>query len=144
MSGTKPKRLTEDEREQIIELRLLGTPVRTVAAQVGVAKGTVLAVFAKHLAEVRERFMDQAEDARADVVRRLEGIADRARSAYAKAEDRDKPRFLAEERQALSQLAKIAGLEAATKVEHSGDAIGGVTIIRVSEDVDRTEVERPR
>lgn len=143
-TGHGQKRLTEEERERIIELRLLGVPVRTVATQVGVANNTVLDVFRKHLAEVRERFMEQAEDARADVVRRLEGIADRARAAYASAEDRDKPRFLAEERQALAQLAKIAGLEAATKVEHSGDVSGGFTVIRVSEQVDTSEVERHR
>jgi DNA modification methylase len=104
------KCLTEQEREEIVEFRLLGISVRDVAKKVNCAPATVVEVFKKHLQDVRAHFIDESEDARADIIRRLEGIADRSRRAYAEAEDRDKPRFLAEERQALAALSKITGL----------------------------------
>jgi hypothetical protein len=47
--------------------------------------------------DVRAHFIDESEEARADIICRLEDIADRSRRAHAEAEDWDKPCFLAEE-----------------------------------------------
>jgi hypothetical protein len=55
-------------------------------------------------------FKSRIELDREEIIHRLVDIADRSRLAFAVAGDRDKPRFLAEERQALVSISKIAGL----------------------------------
>jgi site-specific DNA-methyltransferase (adenine-specific) len=105
--GLKP--LIEQGSEEIIEFRLFGISVRDVAKKVNRALSTAVGVFKKLLRDVRAHFIDESEEARSDIIRRREGIADRSHRAYAEAEDRDKPCFLVEEGQGLASLSKIAG-----------------------------------
>lgn len=129
------RRLTPDEKERIVELRLRGVPVRQVAADIPTTTRTVVDVFKAWCAQRAEEFADELEPTRAAMIARLERIADDARKAYDAAEkDGDKARYLAEERQALTALAKLAGLEAPSKIEHSGDV--GFTTLRIVESVD--------
>jgi transposase-like protein len=130
------RRLTPDEKERIVEMRLRGTPVREVAAAIPTTTRTVVSTFKEWCVERAAEFADEVEGTRAATIARLERIADDARRAYEVAErDGDKARFLAEERQALSTLAKLAGFEAPAKVEHSGDL--GFSVLRIIEEVDQ-------
>lgn len=115
------RRLTPDEKERIVEMRLRGTPVREVANAIPTTTRTVVSTFKEWRIERAAEFAAEVEPIRASTIARLERIADDARRAYDTAEkDADRARYLAEERQALAVLAKLSGFEAPTKVEHSG------------------------
>jgi hypothetical protein len=130
---TSSRRLTEEEREGIVLARLRGEPIRKVAADWDTSLPTVVAVFKKYLAARVLSFETEIQAERAQIVARLERIANDARVAGSAAEDRDLPRLLAEERSALAQIGKILGLES-HKVEVSGDA--GFTVLRIVEIVE--------
>lgn len=138
MSRGPDHRLTPEERERIVELRLQRVPVRTVAEEVGTSTKTVVAVWQKYLQERAQRDPAELERRRAEVVLRLEQTATDARRAYVRAmRDSDMTAargFLAEERNALMALSRIDGLDV-QRVEHSGE-VGGVQILRIVESVD--------
>jgi transposase-like protein len=129
------RRLTPDEKERIVEMRLRGTPVREVAKAIPTTTRTVVSTFKEWCVERAAEFADELEPTRAATIARLERIADDARRAYDTAEkDGDRARFLAEERQALATLAKLSGFEAPARVEHTGDV--GFSVLRIVEEVD--------
>ena len=126
----KARRLTDDEREQIVRLRLNAIPVRKVAADVGTSKTTVTQVFHAWLDETTVERRESLERERSRVITRLERIADDARIG-ANAGIRDKSldtvdrvnvltKYMQQERQAWAQLATVAGYNAPQRVEMSG------------------------
>lgn len=130
------RRLTPDEKERIVEMRLRGTPVREVAKAIPTTPRTVVDTFKVWCAERAVAFAEELEPTRAATIARLGRIADDARRAYDSAEkDGDRARFLAEERQALASLAKLAGFEAPARVEHTGDVV--FSVLRIVEEVDQ-------
>jgi transposase-like protein len=135
MSVPQRKRLTEDERDRIVELRLNGVPVRTVATQVGTTTKTVQATWQRWLRDTAEERSATLEAVREELIQRMTQVADDARRGHIRARaDGDvtaAARWLAEERQALRELARIQGLDV-QKVELSG-AVGVLSVTLIEE-----------
>ena len=131
-------RLTEDQRELIIDLRDKGVPVRKVADLASTSQKTVVAVYKKHLTLRRKYFDENPNGAKADITNRLEVIANRSRAEAFKNEDDVKAyqTWLKQEQDALIALAKLNGLDAPAKIEHSGN--GGFILM-----IDDTPKEAP-
>jgi transposase-like protein len=117
------KRLTPDERERIVELRLNRVPVRTVATEVGCQTKTVQAVWKRWLDETSAERSASLERTREELVQRHERIATDARLGYLRARrDNDRAaevRYLAEERNALREIARLTGADAPVQVAHT-------------------------
>ena len=130
----KARRLTPDERERIVTLRLSGVSIREVAKQIPTTTATVQAVFRAYMEERSAQFASEVELERAKILSRLERIAnDAAFLALSAEKEGDRTRAMAEERQALAQMAKLLGIDV-QRVEHSGEA--GFTVLRIVETVD--------
>lgn len=118
------KRLTEDEVDQIIELKMNRVPVRAIAARVGCTPKTVQRRWDQFVTESRARRAEQHDSELEELILRQDQIAADARRLLIRArQDNDhqaSARFLAEERQALREKARLQGLDAAAKIEHSG------------------------
>ena len=120
------KRLDSEQVERIIELRLDCVPVRQVAEIVGCNKATVVSHWHKWLDETTEERRADLERKRSEVIERMASVAVAARRGAVRArvsrdmtpDERAKieARYLAEERQALTNLSRIAGFDAPTKV----------------------------
>ena len=110
MSSPTGKRLTQDEREQIVELRLRRVSVRKVAEMVGCTPTTVSKVYRKHIeARSRERHA-VLEVSLEEAITRLERTADDARRSFQDAVvsgDENAPRWLELERKTLTELVKV-------------------------------------
>lgn len=148
--GSKGRRLTPEERDQIIQLRLNRVPVRTVAEQMECTTKTVVEVWKKFWAEESVRRADQLENERSLQMGRMDQIASDARRSYVTAmREKDfgaAARFLAEERMALAQLQRVSGLEH-VKVEHTGNvAITAVTWEEriIAAEPTKPAIEQPR
>lgn len=120
---SKRKRLSPDEQDKIVELKLQRVPVRQIATQVGCATLTVQRTWKTYLAErVRERNEDTAETMEV-ILAQLDQNATDARRGFQRAlRDRDMPlatRYLEVERRALSELAKL-GVVRDTEPEQAG------------------------
>jgi hypothetical protein len=116
--------LTTDQRQKIVDLRLAGITIRTVAEETDHAPQTVQRVWREYLAgraqdrrdeieahhqELIERFVTQAQEAREEALLcRREGdrVGHRA--------------YLREEREALREVVKLTGLDAPLRVDVSG------------------------
>ena len=128
------RRLTPEEQERIIALRLSGVAVRQVATEIPTTTKTVVDTFKRYLGERAVEFAAETDQERAKILSRLERIADSAAHLAQHAEkEGDRARAMGEERQALAAMAKLLGLEV-QKVEHSGDT--GFTVLRIVEQVD--------
>lgn len=129
------KTLTPDERERIIDLRLRGTSVRTVAAEVGCTTRTVVEVMKKYLAERALAYSAKTDATLARLVTRHLAAADAAAAAAEQAEmDGDHQtaaKYLAEERARLQEVAKLSGLYV-ERVEQSV----GFQVLTIREQVD--------
>jgi pyruvoyl-dependent arginine decarboxylase (PvlArgDC) len=132
--GQLGRRLTPEEREQIITLRLQGVPVRKVAELLPTTTATVVAVTKKYLAERSEEFDAKADATIEKIVARHLAAADAAavaaEAALAAGEDRTAAGWFAEERARLDAVAKLAGLFI-ERVETTG-----VQVVRIREQVD--------
>lgn len=108
------RRLTPDERELIIELKLSRTPVLAIAHRLSCSTTTVQAVWKKYLAErVSER--KKANDlALEETIVRLDKNATDARQGFITAVRDDElssaSKFLEAERKALTELAKFGAV----------------------------------
>jgi hypothetical protein len=127
------KRMTADERDEIVRLRLNAVPVRAVAQQVGCNKDTVTSVFNAWLDETTDERREQLERERSRVITRLAAIADDARRKASDigarrgsddTSDADlwvaESRYMHAERQAWKDLATVAGLNAPTQIAMAG------------------------
>ncbi len=131
------RRLAPEQVDELIELRLSGHSVNGVAAAIGCDRKTVLRHWHKHLDAIARERVGRTERHRAEAVVRLTRIAEDARRNATHALDREDDaaaaRYLALERQALMDIAKLEGVEV-QRVEHSGVvAVAQVTIAEVVE-----------
>lgn len=128
-------RLSPDQRDRIVEMRLDRVPVRTIAKEVGCTPRTVMLWWKKWLAEVSEERRAELEGARTEALARLDKVAEDARKGALRARSNDDPaaeaRFLNIEQQAIMSAAKLEGLDV-QKVEHSG-AVGIMSVTIVEE-----------
>lgn len=106
----RARRLTPEEREQIIELRLRCVPIRKVAEKVGCTPNTVTKVYRKHI-EARSKERHAAlELSLEEAVTRLERTANDARRSFQNATvagDENAPRWLEVERKTLTELVRL-------------------------------------
>jgi transposase len=118
------KRLTPDEKDEIVERIFNGESYRDIAKAVGVQTKTVQNTFRAWKRGPGAKRVEAQLEMQAELVARQERIAIDARrdaAAARQAEDRAAvARFLAEERQALKEVGRLAGAEAPDRVEHSG------------------------
>lgn len=125
MGNPQRKRLTPDERDAIIEQRLNRVPVRQIASSLDTTTKTVVEVFKKWLIESAEERNAELESVRELLIQRQDKIAADARlgalRSKAAADSTSEARFLAEERAALREIARLSGADAPTKVEHTGE-----------------------
>lgn len=118
------KRLTLDEIDRIVELRLNRITYKAIAAEVGCDKDTVASHWNRWLDQTSEERRAQLERKRTEVIERLDSTAANARRAAIRARSelpadeaaKAEARFLAEERQALIGLARVAGYDAPISV----------------------------
>lgn len=125
MGNPQRKRLTPDERDAIIEQRLNRVPVRQVAASLNTTTKSVVEVFKKWLVESAAERSAELESVRELLIQRQDHIAAAARMGALRAKANDdsasEARYLAEERAALREIARLSGADAPTKVEHTGE-----------------------
>lgn len=115
---------TPEQIEQIVELCLDRVPVREIASRVGCNKDTVTKHWHRWLDESTETRRAEMERKRSEVIARLDSTAAKARKGWVQAGFMDdasdaskaQARFLAEERQALIGLARVAGYDAPIQV----------------------------
>ena len=106
--------LTEDQKDEIVRLRLNAVPVRTVAKQVGCNKDTVTKWFNRWLDATSDARREELERERSRVIARQVSLADDARRETVKARQSSEGdvaarwaaavRFMQVERQTLSDL----------------------------------------
>lgn len=142
MSGNTRRRLTPDERDRIIEMRLNRVPVRKVAELIGCQSKTVQLTWKKWLAETAAERAEALEETREELIQRMEQIATDARvgaqTANSVADQSAEVRFLAEERAALREIARLTGSDAPVKIEHTGEvAIAASPIERLTAALDK-------
>lgn len=124
MASKQAKRMTPDEIDRIVELRLNRATYRQVAEVVGCDKDTAADHWHKWLDATSEDRRAQLERKRTEVIERLDSTAANARRAGIRARSELAPdeaakaeaRFLAEERQALIGLARVAGYDAPIQI----------------------------
>lgn len=136
------KRLTPDEHDRIIELKLDRVPVRSIAEQVGCTLQTVQRTWHKWLADTAEERSAALEATREELIQRQQRIASDARKGAMLARGSNQPanevRFLAEERAALREIARLTGSDAPTKVEQTGPSL---QVLYIREEVDGVSTE---
>ena len=133
MSRDTGRRLTPEEREQIITLRLRGVSVRQVAAEVETSTKTVVKVTKEFLAERAAAFSARTDATLNKLVARHLAAADASALAADRAAELDDhqtaAKYLSEERARLQEVAKLSGLYI-ERVEQSG----GFTVLRIVEE----------
>lgn len=121
---TTRKRLTPDEKDRIVEMKLNRVPVRAIAEQVGCATKTVQDTWAKWLDATSDERTRRLAATREELIQRHERIATDARHGVIRARrDNDtaaEVRYLAEERAALREIARLTGSDAPTRIEQTG------------------------
>lgn len=114
------KRLTEEQRDRIVELRLNRHSVRDVAAEVGCSTNTVTTHWNNWLEESGRERRDELERQRTELIARLDSNAALARKGALLARTDEDLRaeglMLAAERRALVDIARVAGYEAPRRI----------------------------
>lgn len=124
MASKQAKRLTLDEIDRIVELRLNRITYRQIAQEVGCDKDTVADHWHKWLDRTSDERREHLERKRSEVIERLDSVAANARRGALRARAelpadeaaKAEARFIAEERQALIGLSKVAGYDAPTRI----------------------------
>lgn len=105
------KKLTPDEEDQIVELKLQRVPVRAIAQEVGCATLTVQRCWNRYLAQrVKERMGETATQVEQILAQLEKNATDSRRMFQRSVEDADSAaatRYLEAERKALTELAKF-------------------------------------
>lgn len=136
------KRLTPEERERIIELKLDRVPVREIAQVIDCTVTTVQKVWHQWLDSTAKERASRLERVRQELIQRHQRIAADARRGANRARTEgkagDETRFLSEERAALREIARLTGSDAPTKIEQSGPAF---QVLMIREEVDNAETD---
>ena len=130
------KRLTPDEKEAIVELRLNRVPVRRVAEQVACTTQTVVRVWKQWLSESAAERAAALEETREELIQRHQRAAKDAREGVLRSQRASdcaaEVRYLAAEAASLKEIARLTGSDAPAKIEHSGET--GFTVLRIIEE----------
>lgn len=108
--GSRGRRLTPEEKEGIIELRLQRVPVRKVAETIGCTPTTVGKVYKQYITERSKERHAELEDALEGTLLRLERNADDARRGFQDAVlsgSDEATRWLELERKTLTDIARL-------------------------------------
>jgi transposase-like protein len=136
------KRLTPEERDRIIELKLDRVPVREIAELVDCTVTTVQRAWHQWLDSTAKERASHLERVRQELIQRHQRIAGDARKGATRArldgKAGDETRFLAEERAALREIARLTGSDAPAKIEHTGP---GLQVLVIREEVDGAEAD---
>lgn len=131
--NTSARRLTPEEKEKIIALRLAGVPVRAVAIQVNTSTKSVVATTKAFLAERAQAFSAKTDATLNKLITRHLSAADEAAVSAERAQELDDhataTKYLAEERARLQEVAKLSGLYI-ERVEQTG----GFTVLTITEE----------
>jgi hypothetical protein len=104
-------RVRDEQRQRIVELRLAHVPVRTVAAEVGVANATVVEVYRAWLANDAPSASTTISERTAEAIARLDQVAaDARRGALIARNDGDHAacaRYLSVEARTLASIAAL-------------------------------------
>ena len=137
---TNNKRLTPEEKERIIEMRLNRVPVRSVAEQLNVNPSTVQRTWGRYIKNAMTERIGALEETRETLIQRQDRIATDARIGVIRSRrDGDsaaEARFLSEERASLREIARLTGSDAPTKVEHNTPEGVPFTAIHIVESVE--------
>ena len=115
MGRSKGERLTPSERDRIVELRLNGLSKMATAAAVGCDHKTVDLWWHQWLDDTAADRAEHLERHRAEIVARMDRIAGKAAGRQDDVDTvADFARLLAEERQALREMARVLGLDQVT------------------------------
>jgi hypothetical protein len=110
--GSRQRRITPDEHDEIIEGKLTGLSERAIAKDLGINRKSVVAHWHTWLDEDAVMRREHLERYQTDVVARLEHAAHRCRKGAARATDpAAEGMFIRTELRALQQLARIMGME---------------------------------
>jgi len=113
--GSRQRRITPDEHDQIVTETLDGLSHRVIAANLGCDKDTVAQHWALHLKEQAAAISDHLEAHQTEVTERLKHAAHRARCGAGRAavagDWTAEGMFIRTELRALQQLARIMGME---------------------------------
>jgi len=116
--------LTRSEKDDIIEQRLRGVPVMTIAKRTGHSHTTIVKVYKQWLEDTAQDRADELDGIRATLVQRHEQSAFVARAAGEQARQNGDTsahaRYLREERDSLREIARLTGADLPVKVEVSG------------------------
>lgn len=138
------KRLTPDESARLIEMKLDRVPVLRIASELGCSTATVQTRWNKWLEEQERELGEKGRRHHQLVLERLDKVAADARAGHrlavamvGRTEDGAEfpapdlaaaARFLAEERQAMKEYARLAGMDHAQRLEVSGPAGGPIEV----------------
>jgi hypothetical protein len=139
------KRLTPDESARLIEMKLDRVPVLRIAEELGCSTATVQTRWNKWLEDQEKELGEKARRHHQLVLERLDKVAADARAGHRLAlnmvgRDDDgneylapdlsaAARFLAEERQAMKEYARLAGMDHAQRLEVSGPKGGPIEVV---------------
>jgi hypothetical protein len=119
-AGDKPKRLTADQIERIVELAILGHPYRVIAKDVGCNVDTVARRWHEWQDATLEGRRENRERDRTTVIAQLTTVSTRALQAADNdtvSGSADHARMLNVARGALSDLSRVAGFDAPRQVK---------------------------
>lgn len=119
-----PRKLTPDEEDRIVELKLNRVSVRAIAAEMSCSLNTVQDRWNKYLAGMADTRADQLDAIRSEAIARLDQVAFDARMGVVRARQAgDHPsvaRYLDVEARAILAAAKLSGADMPVRMEHSG------------------------
>ena len=140
---TRTQYLTVEEKAAIVDAWISGDSIREAAQ--AVSPSCTARTAHKHIrayqAQVAKELAKETEQIRAETYIRLQQVADEAMQDTILARDQGEKEsvikgFLEVRLKALAQIAKLAGVDAPAKIEHSGEVI---TEIRWVEEVADSE-----
>ena len=124
------RRLTDEEEERIVELRLERVPVRTVAQEIGCQPNTVTECMRRYHKTRAAELSSTLDEVRAELVDRQTRIAIDARQGAQQARKYNDVsghvRYLAEERATLKEIGYLLGLQTTPALQISGQDGGPI------------------
>jgi|TARA_R110002020_G_scaffold459613_1_gene677687 transposase-like protein len=124
------RRLTEEEEERIVELRLERVPVRAVAQEIGCQPNTVTECMRRYHKTRAAELGSTLDEVRAELVDRQTRIAIDARQGAQQARKFNDTAahnaYLSQERATLKEIAHLLGLEAAPMIQMVGSEGGPI------------------
>jgi len=124
VAETGARRLKSEERiAEVLRLRMQGMSERKIAVKVGISKSQIHRDLVKGLEAARKRRMDLAEGLIDLELMKLDALEEEVWKMIEGASENVVVPAIAEGRRISESRRKLLGLDAAEKVEHSGDLV---------------------